>query len=68
MKNIWAGKKIVKEWKDNLALGKPCIEVQLIKGINKNHPSWYRVCLAPVIPDADMKTGRYFAVMCRFQS
>ena len=63
--NIWAGKKIVKEWKDNLALGKPCIEVQLIKGINKNHPSWYRVCLAPVIPDVDMKTGRYFVVMCR---
>ena len=63
--NILEGKKIVKEWKDNIAVGKPGVEVQLIKGINKNHPSWYRVCLAPVIPDADLKMGRYFVVMCR---
>ena len=64
-KNLSEGTKIVKEWRDNIAAGKPGVEVQLIKGINKNHPSWYRVCLAPVIPDADMKTGRYFVVMCR---
>lgn len=63
--NISEGKKIVKEWKDNIAAGKPGVEVYLIKGIDKNHPSWYRVCLSPKIPDSDLKTGRYFVVMCR---
>lgn len=63
--NISEGKKIVKEWKDNIAVGKPGVEVYLIKGIDKNHPSWYRVCLSPNIPDADLKMGRYFIVMCR---
>jgi hypothetical protein len=63
--NISEGKKIVKEWKDNIAVGKPGVEVYLIKGIDKNHPSWYRVCLSPNIPDADLMMGRYFIVMCR---
>ena len=63
--NVSEGKKIIREWKDNIAVGKPGVDVYLIKGIDKNHPSWYRVCLSPKIPDADLKMGRYFVIMCR---
>ena len=64
-KNVQDGKNIVKEWKEQQAEGKLGIEIQIIKGINKNHPTWYRLCLAPEIPYADIKEGRYMAVMCR---
>lgn len=64
-RNVQDGKNIVKEWKERQAEGKLGIEIQIIKGINKNHPTWYRVCLAPEIPSADIKEGRYMAVMCR---
>jgi hypothetical protein len=64
-RNITEGKKIIKEWKEKQDAGKPGIEVQIIKGINKNHPTWYRVCIAPEIPSGDIKVGRYMAMMCR---
>lgn len=64
-RNVQDGKNIVKEWKELQAEGKLGIEIQIIKGINKNHPTWYRVCLAPKIPYADIEEGRYMAVMCR---
>jgi hypothetical protein len=64
-RNVQDGKNIVKEWKERQAEGKLGIEIQILKGINKDHPSWYRVCLAPEIPHADVKEGRYMAVMCR---
>lgn len=64
-RNVQDGKNIVKEWKERQTEGKLGIEIQIIKGINKNHPTWYRVCLAPEIPYADIKEGRYMVVMCR---
>lgn len=64
-RNVEEGKKIVDEWRRNLAAGKPGVEVQLIKGIDKKHPTWYRVCLAPVITATKKDAGRYMAVMCR---
>lgn len=64
-RNVQDGKNIVNEWKERQTEGKLGIEIQIIKGINKNHPTWYRVCLAPEIPYADIKEGRYMVVMCR---
>lgn len=64
-KDIEEGKKIIREWKSNIGQGKSEIEIQIIKGINKNHPTWYRVCVAPVVPTADRYNGRYVVIMCR---
>lgn len=64
-RDVEAGNKIIDEWRSNMAAGKPGVEVQLIKGINKKHPTWYRVCLSPVITATEIDLGRYMAVMCR---
>lgn len=64
-KDIEEGKKIISEWKSNIRQGKPEIEIQIIKGINKNYPTWYRVCVAPVVSENDRYDGRYVGVMCR---
>ena len=64
-KDIEEGKKIIHEWKSSIGQGKPDIEIQIIKGINKNHPTWYRVCVAPVVSEDDRYDGRYVGIMCR---
>lgn len=64
-KDVEEGKKIISEWKSNIRQGKPEIEIQIIKGINKNYPTWYRVCVAPVVSENDRYDGRYVGIMCR---
>lgn len=64
-KDVEEGKKIISEWKSNIRQGKPEIEIQIIKGVNKNYPTWYRVCVAPVVSENDRYDGRYVGVMCR---
>lgn len=64
-KDAEEGKKIIHEWKSSIGQGKPDIEIQIIKGINKNHPTWYRVCVAPVVSEDDRSDGRYVSIMCR---
>ena len=64
-KDVEEGKKIIHEWKSSIGQGKPDIEIQIIKGINKNHPTWYRVCVAPVESEDDRYDGRYVGIMCR---
>ena len=63
-KNLGAGKKIIYEWKEKIAKGEPSVELYLIRGINKHHPSWYRVCVAPETPLNHFVEGQYI-VMCR---
>lgn len=48
-----------------IAKGEPSIELHLIRGIDKSHPSWYRACVTPEIPFDKITVGRYVAVMCR---
>ena len=67
-RNVSEGKKIVNEWKERIIAGKPGVEVQFIKGINKEHPTWYRVCLVPEIPEADLKEGGRSVVVCRMRT
>lgn len=63
--NIERGKRIVDEWKNNLQEKKPAVVIYIVKGINKNNPSWYRVCVAPDVDHREIKEGRYFTTMCR---
>lgn len=64
-KNLEAGRKIIYEWKEMAAKGEPSVELHLIRGVNKQHPSWYRACVTPEIPFDKITEGRYVAVMCR---
>lgn len=64
-KNLEAGKRILHEWKEKIAKGQSSVELHLIRGIDKQHPSWYRACVAPEIPLDHITEGQYIAVMCR---
>lgn len=59
-KNIDRGKTIVAEWETDFK-----VKIYIIRGIDADHPTWYRVCIAPVIPSDIQVTGRYYATMCR---
>lgn len=64
-KNLEAGIKIIHEWKEKIAKGEPSVELHLIRGINKHHPSWYRACVTPEIPLSHIAEGQCVAVICR---
>lgn len=63
--NIERGKRIVEEWKHNLQAKSSAVVVYIVRGINKNHPSWYRVCVSPDVKYEDKIEGRYYSTMCR---
>lgn len=63
--NLDSGKQIITEWGVKLAQGERSIIIYLIRGIDKQHPAWYRVCVAPDVKIDDLKEGHYFASMCR---
>ena len=58
--NIDNGRKIVAEWKSKYS-----VTVYIIKGINSQHPTWYRVCIAPNVNIENQSIGRYYTTMCR---
>ena len=47
------------------AKGESSVELHLIRGIDKQHPSWYRACVVPEIPLSHTTEGQYIVVMCR---
>ena len=59
-KNISRGKIIVAEWKSDTK-----VKIYIVKGIDANHPTWYRVCIAPIIPFERQDSNSYYASMCR---
>jgi hypothetical protein len=63
--NLDRGKQIITEWGVKLEKGERSVIIYLIRGIDKQHPTWYRVCVAPDVKIDDLKEGRYFASMCR---
>lgn len=63
--NIEQGKTIVEEWKNMVVDGKRPIVIYIIRGINNQHPTWYRVCVAPKIIKEDNNNMRYMATMSR---
>lgn len=64
-KDITKGEKIINELRQMTSLANSGFEVQLIKGVDKDHPSWYRVCLTPKVPASSLGEERYVTVMCR---
>lgn len=57
--DIDKGRKIISEWKS-----KYNVTIYIIKGINLNHPTWYRVCIAPTLTKEN-NTNRYCTTICR---
>ena len=58
--NIDKGKEIISEWKS-----KYNVTIYIIKGINSQHPTWYRVCIAPNILLDKQLYNRHFSVLCK---
>ncbi len=46
------GRSIFEEWKRTFHETEPPIRIVILKGINANHPFWYRVC---IMPDVSMR-------------
>lgn len=63
--NLDRGKQIITEWGGKLENGERSVVIYLIRGIDKQHPTSYRVCVAPDIKIEELKEGRYFASICR---
>lgn len=63
--NLNRGKQIITEWGVQLEKVERSVILYIIRGIDKQHPTWYRVCVAPCIDIDDLKEGRYLATMCR---
>lgn len=59
-RNIDIGKIIVAEWESDFR-----VKIYIIKGIDAEHPTWYRICIAPVIPPDIQVTDQYFTAICR---
>lgn len=63
--NLDRGKQIITEWGVKLEKGERSVVIYLIRGIDKQHPTSYRVCVAPDIKIDELKEGCYFASICR---
>lgn len=63
--NLTQGKEIVEEWKNRIINGENPIVIYIIRGINNQHPTWYRVCISPKIKIGDNNKMRYLASMSR---
>ena len=63
--NLERGKQIIAEWKAKSEKGERSILIYIIRGIDKENPISYRVCVAPDVKKDELKEGRYFASMCR---
>lgn len=64
-KNLERGNQIVLEWGKNIVEGKPSVKIFIIKGIDQKHPTHYRVCISPVLPEIKNDEMRYMATVCR---
>ena len=61
--NINRGKQIVSEW--NQIQDTPSVVIYIIRGINKQNPYWYRVCVAPMVKKDEIINKHFFASTCR---
>jgi hypothetical protein len=59
------GRAIFSEWKQKDSEGKPSIRIVVVKGIDVEHPCWYRVCIMPDVPMKNAKEGSMFACWTR---
>lgn len=59
------GKQIITEWRAKTEKGAPSVTIYIIRGVDKDNPTSYRVCVAPDVKKERIKESRYFASMCR---
>ncbi len=64
-RNIDRGRQIVAEWKDRWTDECRPVSIFIIRGIDKDHPAWYRVCISPYIQLEEIREGDITGVMCR---
>ena len=53
------GLEIIREWKEKVDEGSPSVKIIILKGINAEHPNWYRVNISPEGMLSDMTAGKY---------
>lgn len=63
--NLERGKQITAEWRAKSEKGERSVIIYIIRGIDKENPTSYRVCVAPDVKKDGLKEDRYFASMCR---
>lgn len=63
--NLERGKQIIAEWRAKLEKGEHSVIIYIIRGVDRNHPTSYRVCVAPDVKKDETKEDRYFTPMCR---
>lgn len=63
--NLERGKQIIAEWRAKSEKGEPSVIIYIIRGVDKDNPTSYRVCIAPDVKKEGIIEGRYFASMCR---
>lgn len=63
--NLDRGRDIVAEWSAKLEKGEHSVIIYIIRGVDRNHPTSYRVCVAPDVKKDETKEVRYFTPMCR---
>ena len=57
--------KIMDEWRCLSAEGKPNVKIFIVRGIDANHPTWYRVCVAPDLSLNKEHSDRMMLTVCR---
>lgn len=63
--NLERGKQIIAEWRAKSEKGESSVIIYIIRGVDKDNPTSYRVCVAPDVKKEGIIEGRYFASMCR---
>lgn len=64
--NITEGRRIVEEWRAKSVRGEPTVKIVILRGIDRLHPTWYRV---GILPDFDLKSIKsssgLVSIMCQ---
>lgn len=64
--NITEGRRIVEEWRAKSVRGEPTVKIAILRGIDRLHPTWYRV---GILPDFDLKSIKsssgLVSIMCQ---
>lgn len=63
--NATKAAKIVDEWRRLSAAGKPNVKIFIVRGIDANHPMWYRVCVAPELSWDKEHADKMMLTVCR---
>ena len=63
--NKTVGKQLAGEMRELMKSQEQRIEIQLVKGIDREHPSRYSICVAPKVPKDEIIPGSKIIAVCR---